>query len=763
MRTPVLIACMTAALLGAAVLPTSAVSDTSAPEVVSLSVSATSVDVEDGDGKVTVTAAITDDLSGLDYASVYWWHPSAPESWVAVGLWDARRVSGTANDGIYTDDLVFPQYARSGTWFLQRIVLRDKAKNERSLSAQEIADSGLARAIEVYSGGSAPTAPTGVNAVPGDRIATVTWQAPATPGVPPVDSYRVVASPGGASSIVGRVAPGVAPPTTAAVEGLENGVAYTFTVTAVNTVGSSPASTPSAAISPRPWITVTGGTASESSRSLGFTAALSAPSARPVTVTLKAGGGTAKATLDYTPTTKKVTFPPGATSIPVTVEVLDDALHEKAETMNVTASTPIDAALLAPGRAIGTIVDNDPVPTLFVSTPSVAEGTLGSTTMSFAVTLRPVSGAPSTVTYKTKGGTATPGVDYTPTSGTLTLAPGQTSGTITVPVIPDSLDEPDETVVLLLSAPKEVQLSTTSVTGTITDDDAGPTADLAVMLDHSTGIFVGDDLVIRVWITNNGPAPAAASYHLRLQGPVLLPGVDTGNSTVSATCTAGEIDALMQESCSTEPIEPGRKVLIEHSWSAINPGQLVADVQVTGNIPDSVPTNNRSVSQATVSGPQCSIVGTNGADTLVGTAGADVICGLGGDDVIDGQSGDDYLLGGTGTDTATFAAAPAAVNADLTAGTATGWGWDALAGIENVTGSRYADRLKGDAGANQLSGMGGADQVTGAAGADVLLGGDGSDRLDAVDGVSGNDRVDGGNGTADVCSADSGDWVVACP
>ncbi len=50
------------------------------------------------------------------------------------------------------------------------------------------------------------------------------------------------------------------------------------------------------------------------------------------------------------------------------------------------------------------------------------------------------------------------------------------------------------------------------------------------------------------------------------------------------------------------------------------------------------------------SGPQCTIVGTGGADVLNGTKGDDVICAMGGGDQVRGRGGNDTILLGTGTD-----------------------------------------------------------------------------------------------------------------
>ena len=58
-----------------------------------------------------------------------------------------------------------------------------------------------------------------------------------------------------------------------------------------------------------------------------------------------------------------------------------------------------------------------------------------------------------TVNYQTVAVNATPGLDYTPTSGTLTFASGQTTATIDVPVLADPWDNHDEYVSVVLGSP----------------------------------------------------------------------------------------------------------------------------------------------------------------------------------------------------------------------------------------------------------------------------------------------------------------------
>lgn len=93
------------------------------------------------------------------------------------------------------------------------------------------------------------------------------------------------------------------------------------------------------------------------------------------------------------------------------------------------------------------------------------------------------------------------------------------------------------------------------------------------------------------------------------------------------------------------------------------------------------------------------------------------------DNVLTGNRGDNVLDGGAGRDTASYAQAGAAVTVSLAvAGAqATGAGSDRLVAIENLTGSRFNDRLTGDAQANRLDGGQGGDTMTGGEGGDTYV------------------------------------------
>ena len=87
-----------------------------------------------------------------------------------------------------------------------------------------------------------PGAPTITNVEAGDKEVTVYFTAPVSNGGDTITSYTVTAEPDGAT------ASGASSPIT--VKGLTNGQAYTFTVTATNSVGKGAASAPSDEITP---------------------------------------------------------------------------------------------------------------------------------------------------------------------------------------------------------------------------------------------------------------------------------------------------------------------------------------------------------------------------------------------------------------------------------------------------------------------------------------------------------------------------------
>ena len=115
-------------------------------------------------------------------------------------------------------------------------------------------------------------------------------------------------------------------------------------------------------------------------------------------------------------------------------------------------------------------------PGLSVADAEVHEG--ANAALAFAVSLSRAASGTVTVGYATSNVTATAGDDYTATSGTLTFSAGETSKTVSVPVLDDAHDDDGETLTLTLtlSNPSGAWLSDATATGTIRNTDAMPQA-----------------------------------------------------------------------------------------------------------------------------------------------------------------------------------------------------------------------------------------------------------------------------------------------
>jgi len=197
---------------------------------------------------------------------------------------------------------------------------------------------------------------------------------------------------------------------------------------------------------------------------------LSAASSFPITVNYATTAGTATSGVDYTAASGTVSFAPGETSKLIAVTVLGDIVNEVNETINVDLTAPVNATI-ADSRGVVTIQENDPLPSISINDVSVAEGNTGTKTATFTLTLSQPSARSVTVTYATADGTATAGTDYTARTGNLTFAAGATTVTVAITVRGDTTLEPNETVLVNLTAPVNGVISKTTGTLTITNDD----------------------------------------------------------------------------------------------------------------------------------------------------------------------------------------------------------------------------------------------------------------------------------------------------
>ena len=141
-----------------------------------------------------------------------------------------------------------------------------------------------------------------------------------------------------------------------------------------------------------------------------------------------------------------------------------------------------------------------------------------------------------TVDYATADGTATASADYTAASGTLTFAAGETSKTVSVPVLNDAHDDGGETLTLTLSNATGAYIADAEATGAIENTDPLQRAWLARF-----GRTVAEHVMEAVGARIEGRSPA--STQLTLGGRQVLLGAsrpaEGENGAIPLSCLTG--------------------------------------------------------------------------------------------------------------------------------------------------------------------------------------------------------------------------------
>ena len=274
-----------------------------------------------------------------------------------------------------------------------------------------------------------------------------------------------------------------------------------------------------------------------------FTVTLSAASTQTVTVNFATANGTATAGSDYVATSGTLTFNPGDTTKTITVVINGDTLNETNETFLVNLSNPVNATI-ADGQGLGTIINDDALPSLSINDVTVIEGNTGTTNAVFTVTLSPASPGTVTVNFTTANGSATAGSDYLANSGTLTFNPGETTKTITVVINGDTLNETNETFLVNLSNPVNATISDGQGLGTITNDDILPS------------VAIND---VSVAEGNSGTTNAVFTVSLSAASGQI---VTVSYSTGDGTATAGNDYAATSGSLTFNPGETAKTLTV---------------------------------------------------------------------------------------------------------------------------------------------------------------------------------------------------------
>ena len=210
---------------------------------------------------------------------------------------------------------------------------------------------------------------------------------------------------------------------------------------------------------------------------------------------------------------------------------------------------------------------------LTIADVSIVEGSVGSKTAVFTVTLTPSNSQVVTVDYTTANDSATAGSDYTTTVDTLTFNAGETTKTINVPITTDTDDEPDESFFVQLSGAVNAAILDGEAVGTIIDDDGLPALTITdqTILEGNSGtkdaVFVvtlspaSSDTVTVDYSTVTGAAAIGADFTAVFDTLTFTPGQTSKEITVPVF--GDMIDEGVEEAFTVMLSNPGNANLVD--------------------------------------------------------------------------------------------------------------------------------------------------------------------------------------------------------
>jgi subtilisin family serine protease len=260
-----------------------------------------------------------------------------------------------------------------------------------------------------------------------------------------------------------------------------------------------------------------------------------------VTVQYATGSVSATAGIDYTAASGVLTFANGVASRTLVIATKADTAQEGPEIFTVTLSSPGGGAALGAQSTVDVTIVDTQTPRIQFATAgySVAE-----TTASVTITVQRVGPATATVAvdYVLAGVTADGGaVDFGGADGTLTFLPGQTSKTIVIPIVNDTVNETPETFTVTLSNPNgggAILGTPTTTTVTITDNDPA-----GVVQFSQASYTVGEGGTATITVTRTGGTAGSVTVdYATSDGSATKPG-DYTASTGTLTFAAGATTA----------------------------------------------------------------------------------------------------------------------------------------------------------------------------------------------------------------------------
>lgn len=249
-------------------------------------------------------------------------------------------------------------------------------------------------------------------------------------------------------------------------------------------------------------------------------------------VVLFARSGTATSGTDFQTiaTSGSVTIPNGQSTATVTVTPIQDTNNEGSETVILTiTSSPTAYTVGAASSATVTIADDDRSTVSIVANDSLASETAGNPGQFTITRTAPTTG---TLTVNlTITGTASNTSDYSNIATSISFSAGQSSRTINVIPVDDSITEGPEEVTLQLATGLYVIGGDSYANVTIADNDSPPSLFITSPGAQGSLIAPGNGLIVEATVTDDGaPQPLSLNW-----SQVTGPGVATFATPAAAS------------------------------------------------------------------------------------------------------------------------------------------------------------------------------------------------------------------------------------
>lgn len=331
---------------------------------------------------------------------------------------------------------------------------------------------------------------------------------------------------------------------------------------------------------------------------VAFPVSLRHPAASAVTLGWATANGTATAGSDYTATSGTVVFAPGQTDKSVQVAIRGDTVVEPNETFTVALSDIPAGFDVAQGTANSVILNDDGARSLSVLDAEVNESA-GTVTVTVALS-DPLAG-PLEVSFATSAATAAAGTDYDSTTGMVTIAAGVTTQTISVPIRPDLLVEPDETFRVTASIAPDLNVVVSRASGVVTilDDDAATISLTQVDSDPIAEGATGTSRSVRYEIVLSAPVSTAVqvAWATDETDPAeATSGADFAARSGSVTFQPGATSRFVTATVRGDALHEGDEQFVVAAWptSAVR-GVLDATTSITTTIADDDPVPTISI------------------------------------------------------------------------------------------------------------------------------------------------------------------------